>query len=104
MTAKANNKDTKLKSNQIRLLNNIKNEPLDMILPNITKEIHNTAFVDKQLPTIKYLTRGMQSMTQGGEVSIEVSDRNVETAYIVFQNVLALVTAQQKSNNPKDKG
>jgi hypothetical protein len=54
----------------------------------VIKEIHSIEYLDKQLPTIYYSNKGMQSMTEGGEMEISVSDSNINNALEVFMKVL----------------
>ena len=66
---------------------------------NKEKEVFNTAYIDKELPTIEYSNKGMQSLTEGGEIFIKVSDIHIETAFIVFKKILATIGANSKDDN-----
>jgi hypothetical protein len=52
------------------------------------KEIYNTTFVDKNLPTIYFESKNVKSMTEWDEVSISVSDTSAKGALDVFKKVL----------------
>ena len=51
------------------------------------KEIYRTEYIDKTLPTIKYIANSVGSLTEGSQLHIEVSGRTSEEAFIVFMKV-----------------
>lgn len=53
------------------------------------KEIHRTAWVNKQLPTIHYEETSHQSMTEGDHIILRVSGETAEEAIGMFRRVRA---------------
>jgi hypothetical protein len=52
------------------------------------KEVYNTAVVDKNLPTICFESKNVESMTEWDEIAISVSDTSAKGALEVFKKVI----------------
>lgn len=52
------------------------------------KEVYNTQLVDKQIPTIIFSTKNVESVYDWDEITISVSDITAEGAYNVFKKVI----------------
>lgn len=52
-----------------------------------TIEIHNTEYVDKELPTITYERTKIMSMTEHDRTYISVSDKTSEAALHTFEKI-----------------
>lgn len=53
------------------------------------KEVYNTQLVDKQIPTIIFSTKNVESVYDWDEITISVSDTTAEGAYNVFKKVIS---------------
>jgi len=53
------------------------------------KEIYNTSLIDKNLPTIKFSSKNVQSLTDWDEIEVSVSDASGKEALKVFKDVLS---------------
>jgi hypothetical protein len=62
------------------------------------KEIHNTQFVDKELPTITIIERNCDSMTDWSELTVSVSDVTAEGAYVVFKKVMKSIDLEEEKD------
>lgn len=52
------------------------------------KEIYNTSYVDKNLPTICFESKNVESMTEWNEIAISVSDTTAKGALDIFKKVM----------------
>ena len=51
------------------------------------KEIFNTTYIDKEIPTVYYKKKIVKSMTEWEEDVIQVSGKSSEEAYNVFKKI-----------------
>ncbi len=51
------------------------------------KEIYSTEYIDKNLPTILYHKHDIRNMTEGTEITIEISDITSELALDTFKKL-----------------
>ena len=55
------------------------------------KEIYNTEYIEKDLPTIYYHKHDIKSYTQGIELTISVSDKSSKIALDTFKKLKEVV-------------
>ena len=53
------------------------------------KEIYNTSLIDKNLPTIKFSSKNVESSLDWDEIEVSVSDASGKEALGVFRSVLS---------------